>query len=44
MIWLVGYHQEAEDIVRFEKEKLLENRLLRQNQQLKDENKTRVLL
>ena len=39
MIWLVGYHQEAEDIVRFEKEKLLENRLLRQNQQLKDENK-----
>ena len=39
MIWLVGYHQEAEDIVHFEKEKLLENRLLRQNQQLKDENK-----
>ena len=40
MIWLVGYHQEAEDIVHFEKEKLLENRLLRQNQQLKDENKS----
>ena len=39
LIWLVGYHQEAEDIVHFEKEKLLENRLLRQNQQLKDENK-----
>ena len=38
-IWLVGYHQEAEDIVHFEKEKLLENRLLQQNQQLKDENK-----
>ena len=39
LIWLVGYHQEAGDIVHFEKEKLLENRLLRQNQQLKDENK-----
>lgn len=43
MIWLVGYHQEAEDIVHFEKEKLLENRLLRQNQQLKDENKNQSL-
>ena len=42
MIWLVGYHQEAEDIVRFEKEKLLENRLLQQNQHLKDENKNQI--
>ena len=39
MIKLVGYHQEAGNIVHFEKEKLLENRLLQQNQQLKDENK-----
>ena len=39
MIRLVGYHQEAGDIVHFEKEKLLENRLLQQNRQLKDENK-----
>ena len=42
MIRLVGYHQEAEDIVHFEKEKLLENRLLQQNQQLKDENKNQI--
>ena len=39
MIRLVGYHQEAGDIIHFEKEKLLENRLLQQNRQLKDENK-----
>ena len=42
MIRLVGYHQEAEDIVHFEKEKLLENRLLQQNQHLKDENKNQI--
>ena len=39
IIRLVGYHQEAGDIVHFEKEKLLENRLLQQNLQLKDKNK-----
>ena len=42
MIRLVGYHQEAGNIVHFEKEKLLENRLLQQNQQLKDENKNQI--
>ena len=42
MIRLVGYHQEAGDIVHFEKEKLLENRLLQQNQHLKDENKNQI--
>lgn len=39
MIRIVGYHQEAGEIVHFEKENLLENRLLQQNQQLKDKNK-----
>lgn len=39
MIRIVGYHQEAEEIVHFEKDNLLENRLLQQNQQLKDKNK-----
>ena len=42
MIRLVGYHQEAGNIVHFEKEKLLENRLLQQNQQLKDKNKNQI--
>ena len=42
MIRLVGYHLEAGNIVHFEKEKLLENRLLQQNQQLKDENKNQI--
>ena len=42
MIRIVGYHQEAGDIVHFEKEKLLENRLLQQNQHLKDENKNQI--
>lgn len=42
MIRLVGYHQEAGNIVHFEKEKLLENRLLQQNQHLKDENKNQI--
>ena len=42
MIRLVGYHQEAGDIVHFEKEKLLEKRLLQQNRQLKDENKNQI--
>ena len=43
IIRLVGYHQEAGDIVHFEKEKLLENRLLQQNLQLKDKNKNQFL-
>ena len=42
MIRLVGYHQEAGDIVHFEKENLLENRLLQQNRQLMDENKNQI--
>lgn len=42
MIRIVGYHQEAGDIVHFEKENLLENRLLQQNQQLKDKNKNQI--
>ena len=37
MIRIVGYHQEVSDVMRFEPDKLLENRLLRQNQALKDE-------
>ena len=42
MIRIVGYHQEAGDIVHFEKENLLENQLLQQNRQLKDKNKNQI--
>ena len=38
-IRIVGYHQEATNVVHFEKDRLLEDCLLQQNQQLKDENK-----
>ena len=39
VIRIIGYHQEATNVVHFEKGKLLENRLLQQNQQLKDANR-----
>lgn len=37
MISIVGYHQEATDVMHFEPYKLLENQLAKQNQELKDE-------
>lgn len=37
MVEIIGYHQEVSDVMRFEPDKLLENRLVQQNQELKVE-------
>lgn len=40
LICIIGYHQEAHNIIRFEKGKLLEDHLVQQNQKLIDENRS----